>query len=110
MQPLDSWRRLLPERMQTAHSLQENDIFLLEALTTSYRFECITFRLLRRGRWKVRDTNVREWAQQRFRSALLELDTIVKRVLVDNTIREMPTNLYVFTRPYALPIAYLTTV
>jgi hypothetical protein len=68
------------------------------------------FRLLHRGRWKVRDTSVHEWAKQRFRSAMLELDTIVKRVLVDNTIREMPTTLYVLTRPYAVLIAYLTTV
>ncbi|KAG5657357.1 hypothetical protein KAF25_005921 [Fusarium avenaceum] len=91
IQPLDTWRKSLPERMQTAHSLQENDIYLLEALTISYRFECIMFRLLYRGRWKARDTNVRDWARQRFRSAMLELDTIVKRVLVDNTILEMPT-------------------
>jgi hypothetical protein len=96
--------------MQPTDSLQDNDIFLLEALTTSYRFESIMFRLLHRGRWKVRDDNVREWAKQRFRSAMLELDTIVKRVLVDNTIREMPTTLYVFTRPCAVLIAYLTTV
>ncbi|KAM0326052.1 hypothetical protein ACHAPQ_007830 [Fusarium lateritium] len=49
------------------------------------------FRLLRRGRWKVRDAKVLEWAEQRFRSSMLELDTIVKRVLVNDSIQEMPT-------------------
>lgn len=91
--------------MQAAHSFQENDIYLLEALTISYRFECIMFRLLYRGRWKVRDTNVRDGARQRFRSAMLELDTIVKRVLVDNTILEMPTTLCVPEE--VLPTLYL---
>jgi hypothetical protein len=94
--------------MQSAHSREESDIYLLEALTTSYRFECIMFRLLCRGRWKVRDTRVREWAQQRFRSAMLELDTIVKRVLVDNTIREMPTTLCVSET--ILPTFYLQAI
>ncbi|KAM0342921.1 hypothetical protein ACHAPU_009125 [Fusarium lateritium] len=77
--------------MHLGKSLPGSDIFILEALTTSYRFECIMCRLLDRGRWKVQDANVRERAKHRFRSGTLELDTIVKRVLINNTIRQLPT-------------------
>ncbi|KAF5672303.1 cutinase transcription factor 1 beta [Fusarium heterosporum] len=92
IQPLDSWRMLLPGKMQLGNPPPESEIFVLEALTTSYRFECIMCRLLGRGRWNVQDANVHQWAQQRFRSAILELDTIVKRVLINNKIRQLPTN------------------
>ncbi|KAF4992927.1 hypothetical protein FGRMN_6871 [Fusarium graminum] len=91
IQPLDDWRMLLRGRMRLDDSPPDSEIFVLEALTTSYRFECIMCRLLGRGRWKVQDTSVREWAQQRFQSGTLELDTIVKRVLINDTIHQLPT-------------------
>ncbi|RGP77145.1 cutinase transcription factor 1 beta [Fusarium longipes] len=67
------------------------EVYLLEALTTSYRFECILCRLLRRGRWGIRSEEVRKWAYGRFRAAILELETILKKVLVSDIIRQMPT-------------------
>ncbi|KAL6232810.1 hypothetical protein BDW75DRAFT_216838 [Aspergillus navahoensis] len=91
IQPLDTWRMSLPHKMQFDNSLPDGEIYHLEALTTSYRFECIMCRLLRRGRWQIRDASLHEWAQQRFRAATFELDTIVKRVLIDNTIQKLPT-------------------
>ncbi|TXC08965.1 hypothetical protein FocTR4_00004477 [Fusarium oxysporum f. sp. cubense] len=89
--PLDAWRTSLPDRMQLMASFADGEIYHLEALTTSYRFECIMCRLLRRGRWQMSDDGLREWAQQRFRSAIFELDTIVKRVMINNTIQKLPT-------------------
>ncbi|KAF5550813.1 cutinase transcription factor 1 beta [Fusarium napiforme] len=89
--PLDAWRTSLPERMHLMASFADSEIYHLEALTTSYRFECIMCRLLRRGRWQMSDGGLREWAQQRFRSAIFELDTIVKRVMINNTIQKLPT-------------------
>ncbi|KAL7769964.1 hypothetical protein ACKLNR_001348 [Fusarium oxysporum f. sp. zingiberi] len=89
--PLDAWRTSLPDRMQLMASFADGEIYHLEALTTSYRFECIMCRLLRRGRWQMSDGGLREWAQQRFRSAIFELDTIVKRVMINNTIQKLPT-------------------
>ncbi|RBA10363.1 hypothetical protein FPRO05_04952 [Fusarium proliferatum] len=89
--PLDAWRTSLPERMHLMASFAEGEIYHLEALTTSYRFECIMCRLLRRGRWQMSDGGLREWAQQRFRSAIFELDTIVKRVMINNMIQKLPT-------------------
>lgn len=79
----------------------EGEMYYAEALTTSYRFECIMCRLLRRGRWPVGDETVREWAKERFRAATLELDSILKRVLMGDTIRKMPTTLYVPVGIYA---------
>ncbi|KAF5574293.1 cutinase transcription factor 1 beta [Fusarium pseudocircinatum] len=89
--PLDAWRTSLPDRMHLLASFADGEIYHLEALTTSYRFECIMCRLLRRGRWQMSDGSLREWAQQRFRSAIFELDTIVKRVMINNTIQKLPT-------------------
>ncbi|KAF5979580.1 cutinase transcription factor 1 beta [Fusarium bulbicola] len=89
--PLDAWRTSLAQRMQLMASFSDGEIYHLEALTTSYRFECIMCRLLRRGRWQMSDGGLREWAQQRFRSAIFELDTIVKRVMINNMIQKLPT-------------------
>ncbi|CAG7566052.1 unnamed protein product [Fusarium equiseti] len=91
IQPLDSWRTSLPARIKSDDASLDGEMYYCEALTTSYRFECIMCRLLRRGRWPVRDETVREWAKERFRAATLELDSILKRVLMDDTIRKMPT-------------------
>ncbi|KAJ4117487.1 Fusaric acid cluster transcription factor fub12 [Fusarium equiseti] len=91
IEPLDSWRTSLPARMKSDDAGLEGEMYYSEALTTSYRFECIMCRLLRRGRWPVKDETVREWAKERFRAATLELDSILKRVLMGDTIRKMPT-------------------
>ncbi|KAF4451650.1 hypothetical protein F53441_5329 [Fusarium austroafricanum] len=87
---LDLWRVSLSEKMQPATSFTEGEFYHLQALTTSYRFECIMCRLLRRGRWQIRDGELREWAQQRFRSAIGELDNIVKRVMINNAMQKLP--------------------
>ena len=79
--------------MKSDNADVEGEMYYSEALTTSYRFECIMCRLLRRGRWPVGDETVREWAKERFRTATLELDSILKRVLMGDTIRKMPTTL-----------------
>ncbi|KAF5021534.1 hypothetical protein F66182_6416 [Fusarium sp. NRRL 66182] len=91
IQPLDPWRAALTKKMQLAPAFEECEIYHLEALTTSYRFECITYRLLLRGRWQLDESGLCEWAQRRFRTAVLELDTIVKRVMINNMIKKLPT-------------------
>ncbi|KAF9768190.1 Fusaric acid cluster transcription factor fub12 [Fusarium sp. DS 682] len=91
IQPLDSWRIALADKLQLVTSFPDGEIYHLEALTISYRFECIMCRLLRRGRWQMSDEGLRDWAQQRFRAAIFELDTIVKRVMINNTIQKLPT-------------------
>lgn len=110
IQPLDSWRASLPARMNISDSSLEHEIYLLEALTTSYRFECIMCRLLHRGRWRVHEDSVRQWAQQRFRAATLELDSILKRVLISGTIRKMPTTLYVYLVSFQQLTKYWTLI
>ncbi|KAF4949248.1 hypothetical protein FSARC_13554 [Fusarium sarcochroum] len=103
IQPLDTWRASLPDKMRSDHPFHDGEFYLLDVLTTSYRFECIMCRLLRRGRWQVRDVGIREWAQQRFRSAIFELDTISKRVLVNDTIHKLPMS-FITTIPALLAL------
>ncbi|KAM0410851.1 hypothetical protein ACHAPD_010664 [Fusarium lateritium] len=91
MQPLDRWRISLPIKMNLNDSSLNDDPYLLEALTTSYRFECVMCRSLRRGRWGLCTDDARKWAQGRFRAATLELDSILKKVLLGDIIRMMPT-------------------
>ncbi|GKU16401.1 unnamed protein product [Fusarium langsethiae] len=91
IEPLDRWRTSLPTKMNPNDSSSNGELYLLEALTTSYRFECVMCRSLRRGRWGIRSEDVREWARERFRAATLELDSILKKVLLSDIIRKMPT-------------------
>lgn len=95
MQPLDKWRMSLPAKMTPNDSPTNDEMYLLEVLTTSYRFECVVCRSLRRGRWGIRSEDVRKWARDRFRDATLELDSILKKVLLSGIIKKIPTTLYV---------------
>ncbi|KAI6771339.1 hypothetical protein HG531_008964 [Fusarium graminearum] len=91
MQPLDKWRMSLPAKMTPSDSPTNDEMYLLEVLTTSYRFECVVCRSLRRGRWGIRSEDVRKWARDRFRDATLELDSILKKVLLSGIIKKIPT-------------------
>ncbi|OBS24503.1 hypothetical protein FPOA_05044 [Fusarium poae] len=91
IQPLDRWRNSLPTKMKLNGSRPNGELYLLEVLTTSYRFECVMCRSLRRGRWGICTEDIRKWAQDRFRAATLELDSILKKVLLSDIIQTMPT-------------------
>ncbi|QPC70646.1 hypothetical protein HYE68_001398 [Fusarium pseudograminearum] len=91
MQPLDRWRMSLPAKMNPNDSSTNDEMYLLEVLTTSYRFECVLCRSVRRGRWGIRSEDVRKWARERFRDATLELDSILKKVLLSGIIKKIPT-------------------
>lgn len=70
----------------------DGDIYYPETLAISYRFEAIMFRILRRC-WRSKNQSGSEWAKQRLRSAIFELDTIAKRVLANGTIQKFPMTL-----------------
>ncbi|KAL2673668.1 hypothetical protein Neosp_012111 [[Neocosmospora] mangrovei] len=59
-------------------------------------------RLLRRC-WRTRNASGSEWAKQRLRSAIFELDTIAKRVLANGTIQKFPMT-FVSTMPALLAL------
>jgi hypothetical protein len=92
MHPLDAWRKSLADKMHIGDNFSHGtDVYYLDVLATSYRFESILCRLLRRRRrWHSQHVDWSEWAKQRLRSAILELDTIAKRVLTNGNIQDFP--------------------
>ncbi|EEU36362.1 uncharacterized protein NECHADRAFT_52568 [Fusarium vanettenii 77-13-4] len=102
MRPLDAWRASLAEKMGITDPFHDGDIYYPETLAISYRFEAIMCRLLRRC-WRSRNVSGSEWAKQRLRSAIFELDTIAKRVLANGTIQKFPMT-FVSTMPALLAL------
>ncbi|TRX95114.1 hypothetical protein FHL15_003806 [Xylaria flabelliformis] len=96
LHPLDTWRRSLSTRMHVDEN-NKNNIYYLNVQAISYRFECILCRLVQRCSQQFRHADWSEWAKQRLRTAILELDTIVMRVLASGTLQDFP-------------IAFITTV
>lgn len=89
---LDTWRKSLAAKMHVGGNTGTN-IYYLYIQATSYRFECILCRLIHRLWQRTEHSNWGEWAKQRVRSAILELDTIALRVLAHGTLHEFPTSL-----------------
>ncbi|KAL2432884.1 Fusaric acid cluster transcription factor FUB12 [Exophiala dermatitidis] len=89
MQPLDEWRESLAAKMHLTGNTR-TDVYYLNIQAMSYRFECILCRLLRRSLQQSRHTEWSEWANQRLRTAILELDTIAMRVLASGTFQDFP--------------------
>ena len=87
MHPVDEWRKCLPNKLKLVGSTGA-DIHYLNIQAMAYRLECILCRLIRRS-WQEWS----EWAKQRLQSALLELDTIARRVLANGNIHEFPITL-----------------
>ncbi|KAJ4215839.1 hypothetical protein NW759_009699 [Fusarium solani] len=102
MRPLDAWRTSLAKKMGITDPFHDGDIYYPETLAISYRFEAIMCRLLRRC-WRSRNVSGSEWAKQRLRSAIFELDTIAKRVLANGTIQKFPIT-FVSTMPALLAL------
>lgn len=84
----------LAEKMQIRDQSSDGDIYYAELRGSSYRFEFVISRLIRR-RWQSRDAERCEWAKQRLRSAMFELDAIAGRMLANGTIQDFPVSLYV---------------
>ncbi|RFU35528.1 hypothetical protein B7463_g802, partial [Scytalidium lignicola] len=89
MHPLDAWRKSLAAKMHVGGNTG-TDVYYLNIQAMSYRFECILCRLIRRCWQQSRHADWSEWAKQRLRSAILELDTIAMRVLASGTLQDFP--------------------
>lgn len=92
MHPLDAWRKSLAAKMHVDGNTG-TDVYYLNIQAMSYRFECILCRLIRRCWRQSRHADWSEWAKQRLRSAILELDTIAMRVLASGTLQDFPMSL-----------------
>jgi len=89
MHPLDAWRKSLAAKMHVGGN-NGTDVYYLNMQALSYRFECILCRLIRRCWQQPQHADWSEWAKQRLRSAILELDTIAMRVLASGTLQDFP--------------------
>ncbi|KAH8907820.1 hypothetical protein BR93DRAFT_911878 [Coniochaeta sp. PMI_546] len=89
MHPLDAWRKSLAAKMHVGGNTG-TDVYYLNIQAMSYRFECILCRLIRRRWQESRHADWNEWARQRLRSAILELDTISMRVLASGNLQDFP--------------------
>lgn len=94
LHPLDAWRKSLAANMSVVGSTRTN-VYYLNVQVMSYRYECILCRLIRRRWQQSQHADWSEWANQRLRSAILELNTIVMRVLATGTLHDFPMPLYV---------------
>ena len=92
IQPLDVWRKSLPAKMHVDGSTG-TDVCYLDVQAISYRYECILCRLIQRNWQQSQHAEWSKWAEQRLRSAILELDTIVMRVLASGTLQDFPAPL-----------------
>lgn len=92
MHSLDAWRKSLAAKMHVGGDTG-TDVYYLNIQAMSYRFECVLCRLIRR-RWRQsQHADWGEWAKQRLRSAILELDTIAMRVLASGAFQVFPMSL-----------------
>lgn len=66
------------------------DIYYLNIQALAYRFECILCRRIRRACQRSGQVEWCNWAKQRVRFAILELDTIAMRVLASETLEDFP--------------------
>ncbi|KAI9713834.1 MAG: hypothetical protein M1820_000564 [Bogoriella megaspora] len=89
MHPLDAWRKSLAAKMHISGDTG-TDVYYLNSQAMSYRFECVLCRLIRRYWQQSQHADWSEWAKQRLRSAVLELDTIAMRVLASGTLQHFP--------------------
>lgn len=94
LHPLDAWRKSLAVKMHVDGNIGA-DVYYLTMQAVSYRFECVLCRLIRRCWQQTQHADWSEWAKQRLQSAILELDTITKRVLASGTLQDFPISLYV---------------
>ena len=92
MHPLDTWRRSLAAKMHVEGNTG-TDVYYLNIKAISYRFECILCRLIQRRWQQSRHEDWSEWAKQRLRSAVLELDTIAMRVFASGNLQDFPMSL-----------------
>ncbi|CAI7598685.1 unnamed protein product [Penicillium manginii] len=89
LHPLDAWRKSLAVKMHVDGNIGA-DVYYLTMQAVSYRFECVLCRLIRRCWQQTQHADWSEWAKQRLQSAILELDTITKRVLASGTLQDFP--------------------
>uniref|UniRef100_A0A8H7NGJ1 Transcription factor domain-containing protein n=1 Tax=Bionectria ochroleuca TaxID=29856 RepID=A0A8H7NGJ1_BIOOC len=99
MLPLEEWRMSLADRMGIRNQSYDGEACYPEVMARSYLFECILCRHFRRRQ----EAKWGDWAKQRLRSAIFELDAIIDKVLASGTIKKFPMG-FVATVPALLAL------
>lgn len=94
MRPLDSWRTSLSTQLQLGNQPPNSSMNYLDLMGTSYRYEATLCRLIQRQLRSV-DAPKSNYAKQRLRSAMLELDGIAGKILANDMMKKVPISLYV---------------
>lgn len=89
-----AWRTSLHPSLKEEHGSQpEAQYCRLVLLASSYRYECVIFRLLWQ-QFKSRDLASRKQAERRLRLATYELDILIGRALAYDLLGVLPMSLY----------------
>lgn len=94
MRPLDSWRTSLSTQLQLGNQSPNSSIHYLDLMGTSYRYEATLCRLIQR-QLRCVDAPKSNYAKQRLRSAMLELDGVTGKILANDMMKKVPISLCV---------------
>ncbi|OAQ97261.1 hypothetical protein LLEC1_04756 [Akanthomyces lecanii] len=92
MRPLDAWRMSLATQLQLCNQSPNGNIHYLDLMGTSYRYEATLCRLIQRQLRHV-DATKSNYAKQRLRSAMLELDGVTGKILAYGMMKKVPITL-----------------
>lgn len=92
MGQLDTWRQSLAPKLHLGGVSEEN-IHYVHLRALSYRIECILCRLMGRLLQGSEHSEWTEWAKQRQRLSMLELDAITMRVFASGALLNLPSTL-----------------
>ncbi|KAJ3477691.1 hypothetical protein NLG97_g8774 [Lecanicillium saksenae] len=92
MRPLDSWRSSLAAELQLCDQPLNTNLYYLDLIGSSYRYEATLCRLIQRQLRSV-DAPKSHAAKHRLRSAMVELDAVTGKILANDMIRKIPISL-----------------
>jgi hypothetical protein len=92
--PFVLWRASLPEllRIQQYPEAARDNILPILLMATSYRIECVLYRAIRIG-YQAKDEGRSSWAKQRLQVAMLELDTLIGKVMTYGLYESVTLNI-----------------
>ncbi len=88
----------LAAQLQLCNQSPNSNIHYLDLVGNSYRYEATLCRLIQRQLRSV-DAPKSNYAKQRLRSAMLELDGVTGKILANDLMKKIPISLCVFVSP-----------
>ncbi|KAH8652128.1 fungal-specific transcription factor domain-containing protein [Xylariales sp. PMI_506] len=89
------WRSSLPRVLQVDTQGQDHvdgeNVIPIVLMATSYRYECIFYRTLRKL-YMSNGQDQQGWIYQRLKNTMLELDTLVGKAITSDIVQRLPLN------------------